>query len=382
MQFRRGLVCLLCLAVFAAAGMIFTARAQQGGAAATPHPAAPQAPASQPTRTAGQQFKNVQVLKDVPADQLISAMQFITASLGVDCEYCHVERAFDKDDKKPKLAARKMMEMVANINKENFDGHREVTCNSCHRGAAHPMAIPAITSDTKPMMMAGGEAIPASEPPNAEDLLDKYLAAEGGTSALKKIMSRVQKGTITAFGDQQFPIEIYSQAPDKRFSVTHFKQGDSITAYNGKDGWLQTQARVHVMNAQEKAEAHIDADIAFAANVRTMYAKFTTRPGEQIDGHDTWMVVGRTEGQPPLRLYLDQKTGLLVRMVRYTDSPLGYNPTQIDYSDYRDADGVKVPYQWTLARPGNHFTIKVTELQQNVPVDDAKFVPPPPQPAH
>jgi len=76
-------------------------------------------------------------------------------------------------------------------------------------------------------------------------------------------------------------------------------------------------------------------------------------------------------------LYLDQKTGLLLRLVRYVDSPLGYNPTQIDYADYKVADGVKVPYRWAVARPGNRFTVQVEELKQNVPVDDAKFVAPP-----
>jgi hypothetical protein len=51
-------------------------------------------------------------------------------------------------------------------------------------------------------------------------------------------------------------------------------------------------------------------------------------------------------------------------------------PTQIDYADYKDADGVKIPYRWTLARPSGRFTIQVSELQQNVPVDDARFVKP------
>jgi len=69
---------------------------------------------------------------------------------------------------------------------------------------------------------------------------------------------------------------------------------------------------------------------------------------------------------------------MLVRLVRYVDSPLGYNPTQIDYADYRVADGVKVPYRWTVARPGNRFTVQVDELKQNVSVDDRKFVAPPP----
>ena len=109
-----------------------------------------------------------------------------------------------------------------------------------------------------------------------------------------------------------------------------------------------------------------------------MYSKFKVAAGEKIDSHDTYLVEASAEGQPPLHLYLDKETGLLLRLVRYAQSPLGLNPTQIDYADYRDADGVKIPFRWTQSRPGNRFTIKVEELQQNVPVDDAKFAPPPP----
>jgi hypothetical protein len=91
-------------------------------------------------------------------------------------------------------------------------------------------------------------------------------------------------------------------------------------------------------------------------------------------------VIGKTEGQPPLKLYFDSQSGLLLRLVRYAETPLGRLPTQIDYSDYRDADGVKIPYRWTLSRPGNRFTIQIDQVQQNVPIDDAKFNPPPPPP--
>lgn len=357
------------------------AASQAGGAQnATPGVGAPAAP-----KTASQQFKNIQVLKDVPADQLIPAMQFITASLGVDCEYCHVEHAFDKDDKKPKVTARKMMEMMIAINNENFENHRVVTCNTCHQGAAQPVGIPAIVEHEKEPEMAAASATSESAKPAPDSLLDKYLAAVGGPQALKKITSRVEKGTVT-FGDQHMPIEIYAKAPDMRVSVMHTKQGESVTAYNGKDGWLAVPGRVHMMNAQESFGARMDADFAFAANVKSLYTKWETRPGEKIDDRETWLVVGRKEGQPPLKLYLDQQSGLLLRLVRYGDSPLGYNPTQIDYADYRANDGVKTPYRWTIARPGNRFTIQVDELRQNIPVDDATFVPPPTQsaapPAH
>ena len=109
--------------------------------------ARPEPPQNVPTsapKTAGEAFKNIQVLKDIPADQLIPSMQFISSSLGVECDFCHVEREFDKDDKKPKKTAREMMQMMFAINKNNFEGEREVTCNTCHRGSPHPQAIPAI----------------------------------------------------------------------------------------------------------------------------------------------------------------------------------------------------------------------------------------------
>src|SRR4030081_1465281 len=77
-------------------------------------------------KTTEQVYKNIQVLKGVPADQLIPSMQFITASLGAQCDFCHVGRAFEKDDKETKQTARKMMRMMFIVNKDNFDGHQEV----------------------------------------------------------------------------------------------------------------------------------------------------------------------------------------------------------------------------------------------------------------
>src|SRR5215475_8802143 len=363
----------------AVAGVLIAAQDPAGkGQSGTPHTAG--ANSESKPKTAAEQFKNVQILKDMPADQLIPAMQFMTASLGVDCEYCHVEKAFDKDDKKTKGYARHMMEMMFNINKENFDDQRWVTCYSCHQGSPHPPSIPAITAKEKtPVRMAEeGETSSATGYPEPAKLLDAYLSAVGGADALRKISTRVAKGTVTAFGDQKMPVDIYARAPDKRVSVLHMKEGESVTAYNGKVGWLSVPGRVHMMNAQETFGAKIDADFAFPANVKELYTKWETKAGEKTDGQATWLVIGEREGEPPLRLYLDQKTGLLQRLVRYVDSPLGYNPTQIDYGDYRIADGVKLPYRWTVARPGNRFTVQVDDLKQNVPVDEAKFVAPPP----
>jgi photosynthetic reaction center cytochrome c subunit len=103
---------------------------------------------------------------------------------------------------------------------------------------------------------------------------------------------------------------------------------------------------------------------------------------EKVGDHETYVVEGRREAMPPIQLYFDEQSGLLVRMVRYGETALGRMPTQIDYDDYRDAGGVKIPYQWTLARPGGRFTIKIKDVKENVPVDDAKFVKPAPPAGH
>ena len=180
-------------------------------------------------KLAEEEFKNIQALKGIPAEQVIPSMQFIAASLGVECEYCHVAHANEKDDKKPKVTARKMINMMIAINKDNFEGHREVTCYSCHRGSADPVATPIIT-DEEPRRAGGeekkpGEAKPAL--PAADELLDKYLAAIGGSEAHRKITSRVQKRTLTVFGGQHFPDEVYSKAPDKRVSTMHLQKDGS-----------------------------------------------------------------------------------------------------------------------------------------------------------
>ena len=331
-------------------------------------------------KLAEEEYKNIQALKGIPAEQVIPSMQFIAASLGVECEYCHVPHQMDKDDKKPKVTARKMINMMMAINKENFEGHREVTCYSCHRGSANPVATPIISPDEPKRETAEGSKPGEAKPvfPPAEQLLDKYIAAIGGAEALQKVTSRVQKGTLTAFGGQHFPVDVYSKAPEKRLSVMHLANGDSVTAFDGKQGWLSVPGRVHMMSAAENAAAHMDADLYFPLHVKTLYEKFRADAGEKIDGRDTYLIVGRSQTQPPLRMYFDKDSGLLLRLIRYAETPLGRNPTQIDYTDYRDTNGLKVPFRWTISRPGNQFSIQVEQLQQNVAVDDAKFAAPPP----
>lgn len=346
------------------------AYAQHGAAAAAELP-----------KTAEQAFKNIQVLKGTPADQLQPAMQFISNSLGVECEFCHVQGALEKDDKKTKQTARKMIEMQMAINRDNFKGQPEVTCFSCHRGAHDPVGVPIIAEEEpkRPEPQKAEAAPPAlpSADQIADQIIDKYIQAVGGAEALQKITSRVQKGTIS-FAGRQFPAEVLAKAPNQRISTVHTPNGDNITAFDGHAGWLGNPGGrpPRDMTAQENDAISFDATFYLPVEIRKMFTQLRVRPAEKIGGHEVLQVIGATPGKPPLRFFFDKESGLLVRTIRYADTPLGRNPTQVDYTDYRTDGGIKLPFQWTIARPLGRFTIQVSEMQQNVPIDDAKFAKP------
>jgi photosynthetic reaction center cytochrome c subunit len=328
-------------------------------------------------KKAEEAYKNIQVLKGAPADQLMPAMQFISASLGVQCDYCHEMGSFDKDDKKPKQIARKMMEMMFAINKNNFEGHREVTCYSCHRGAVKPLSTPVIADqEVKLAFPEEPKEEESSNPAAVDQLLDKYVGALGGANAIQKISTRGGKGTI-ALGANKFSFEVFEKAPNKRMSVMHLPNGDSITAFDGNSGWLAVPRQpLRDMSGAELDAARLDADFYFPLRVKQLFNELRAGKSEKIGDREVTSVVGTNEGQVPVKLYFDPESGLLVRLLRYAESPLGRVPTQIDYADYRQVGVVRTPFRWTISRPGGRFTIQLEMVQQNVPIDDAKFAKP------
>jgi hypothetical protein len=352
--------------------------------------AAPQSSPGESGKTAEQVYKNIEILKGVPAGQVIPAMQFITASLGVECSYCHVEGHLEKDDKKPKQVARDMMQMMFALNKNNFAGHREVTCYSCHRGAPNPLPIPLVAGESQPTT-AATSAGPAAADANADSaapklpanlptvsqLLENYVRALGGSAAIEKITTRVEKGSTTFHGQSQ-TVEIFTQSPDKQSIVRHLPGGENGTTFDGQSGWSSAPGRPpREMHDADIAAARMDADLQFPLHIQQLFPELRLEHPEKIADRDTYLLVANREGQPPVKLYFDEQSSLLVRMIRHAETPLGRNPTQIDYADYRGEDGVQVPFQVTTSQPGNTSAIQFETVQQNIPIDPAKFAKPP-----
>jgi hypothetical protein len=334
-----------------------------------------------PVKPAEAVYKNIQQLKGIPADQIIPGMQFITYSLGVECSFCHVEGAFDRDDKKQKLMAREMMQMMQTINRVNFHGRREVSCFTCHRGSSRPLTTPLVAQVgteapfEHPRDEEKEEPAPANMP-SPEKILAAFTDALGGASAIGQLSTRVEKGTIR-FGEKKLPIEISSKDPGRRITLIHMPDGDSVTAYDTTFGWTHAQnRRVLDIAAPEVASARLETDLHLPIRLNQLFSDLRSDRAEKIGDHDTFVVSGYIAGKLAANLYFDEHSGLLLRMVRYVDTPFGFSPTQIDFEDYRSVGGVKMAFQRVVARPGSRFTIQIEDVRDNVPVGDAQFARP------
>jgi tetratricopeptide (TPR) repeat protein len=321
-------------------------------------------------------YKNIQILKGVRADEVVPSMEFISSSLGVQCSYCHVEGHFEKDDKKPKVTARAMMRMVFSLNERNFDGTRGVTCYSCHRGSTDPSATLDLNASGHAPNSEGSDNVSLMLP-SARQILDDAITARGGQDALDRVTTRVARGHETSNG-RTLPIVIYIDAAGK-IAVVHElgRAAAATTVFDGSEGWTTAPGRApRIMHEADAAAARLDADLRFPSDLLDEYPEATAEFFEELEGRPVYVV--RAKGSAPLelQLFFDRDTHTLAREVRYSETPLGRNPTQIDYADYRNVGGVEVPFRVTVTKPGATSVIEFDDVQDNVAIDPAVFARP------
>lgn len=331
-------------------------------------------------------FKNVQVLKGIPVDEFMSTMGIFSAALGMSCEDCHAANDskwenYALDTSPKKRTARRMVQMVTAINRDNFGGRQMVTCYSCHRGGDHPKVTPNFSTLYNMPDEPEDVIVQAPGAPSADEILDKYIAAVGGAERLGRLTSFVAKGTSSGYGPEAAPraVEIFAQAPDLRSTVIHTLNGDSTTTFDGRAGWVAAPLRpvpVLALNGGALEGAKLEAELSFPGRVKQVMSRWRVGLLTTIDDHDVQPVQGTTAGGAIATLYFDAESGLLVRLIRYSDSAVGRIPTQIDYMDYRDVSGIKMPFRWTMTWLDGKENFAMSELQLNAPVEAAKFARP------
>ena len=390
-RFGRGLL----------AAIEIAAVALIGAGMAVAQSATPQKPL-----TSDQVFKNVRALKGIPVDDFMETMGLISAALSFDCSDCHTNAGTDKVDwaaaTPRKVTARMMINMVATINKNNFQGREAVTCWTCHRNRDKPLVTPVFeTIYGEPTLVPDDVVASAPGLPSPESILDKYIQASGGAQRLAALTSIDAKGTSAGFGGfgGGGAVEIAAKAPDKRATIILFKaetgRGDQIRTYDGVTGWVRTPLNVlgeYQLIGGDLDGARFDAQLSFPGQIKKILTNLKTGQPTTITGlqmsqsqaavqkdansgktYNVDVVQGNGPRGLLVTLYFDKQTGLLLRELRYSETPIGRVPTQIDFTDYRDVDGMKFPFHIAYVWLDGRDSIVLDEVKTNVPIDEAKF---------
>lgn len=336
-------------------------------------------------------FKNVQALKGIPADEFITTMGVFSAALGMSCEDCHASNDsswanYALDTSPRKRTARNMIGMMSAINRGYFGGRQVVTCYTCHRGGTPPKTTPNLATLYNAPLEPDEVFGQAPGAPSPEHVLDQYIQALGGAQRLAALTSFIARGTSTGYGPEsdRRPVEIFASAPDRRATVIHTLNGDSATVCDGRAGWVAAPLRpvpVLELTGQALEGARLDAVLSFPGRIRQALGAWRATFPTTIDDREVRVIQGTAPGGSVATLYFDSESGLLVRMVRYAASAVGRAPTQIDYADYREVAGVKMPFRWTVAWLDGRDTFELTEVQPNARIDPGRFArPAPPAP--
>ena len=349
---------------------------------------AQQAAPEQAPLTTEKLFRNIQVLKGIPVDTFFDVMGMFASSMGEDCTFCHSKDAVFRHeafgDPTPRIArARQMIAMMNTINEANFGGRPMVTCFTCHRGNNTPVNAPRLSlqygePDDDPNVIN----FPPETRMTADQILDKYLQAVGGTAQLAKLSSFTAKGTYSGFDTdhKELPVDIFARAPNQRTWIIHMPDGDSYRVFDGRNGWWagpDGPAPIETLTSGNLDRYRLEALVAFPAGIKQAFSGWKVGR-TAIDDRPVQIVQGTNAGLLPVNLYFDTRSGLLVRLVRWNATPVGPVPTEINYDDYRDVAGVKMPFTWTVSQTYMQMTIKLTGVQPNVPIDAARFAKPAP----
>lgn len=357
---------------------------------------APVAPQDKPVE---QVRKNIKVLTGLPDSQLIPVMNFMAASLGRRCNYCHItdkgRDGYALDDKPEKNTARQMITMIQGLRKQNFHGADEISCFTCHRGQTHPVNVPALPLPTplprptaSPAATTGAAPTQPSGPPSpqptptADEIYSKYIAAIGGQANVDKIKSRVLKGS-TAQANGVVAFEISQAAPDKFHIVATTPTGAFERGFNGSVGWEKGPQGVRALAPAEVAQLQSSIGLLRHIGLKQQFTSMRARGTQKIGDQTAYVVIGTTADNRQERLFFDTQTGLLLRRISYTNTLLGVIPDQIDFEDYRDVDGVKYPFTIRLStiEVGNPVSTRTfSEMKLNALVDEGKFHMPPATP--
>jgi hypothetical protein len=248
---------------------------------------------------------------------------------------------------------------------------------------------------TPPLDFAYGEAVvnppdllgrDPNAPKTVDQIFDRFIQAEGGAAKVNALTSYTAKGKSLLFGEVGAgnPAEMFAKADGHFAAFVHQQEGDVVRAYDGMNAWWQLPLTVtpqYPLTATLLEGQRFDAAMAFPWKIRPFFNNWRVSFGQTIDGVDVDVIQGSLPSGMIGTLYFDKKTGLLKRYIRYANTMVGRIPTQVDYDDYRDVAGVKMPFKFSYGWVSERDDWTMTGYEANVNIDNAKFGRPDPKTA-
>jgi len=212
-----------------------------------------------------------------------------------------------------------------------------------------------------------------------EHVLERYVQACGGKEALERVTSRVSRGTveIPAAGVRG-TFESYAQAPNKIAVVVELPGlGVIQEGFDGAVGWMKDPfTGVREKSGRELAATQLDADFYKPLRLKELYPKITMKGKETVGGSDVYVVEATPADGSPERWYFDVATGLLTRMDVEREGPQGKIPMEIYLEDYREVDGLRIPFTVRQVSPIFSLILRTEEVKHNVPIEGSRFAKP------
>ena len=208
-------------------------------------------------------------------------------------------------------------------------------------------------------------------------ILARYTEAVGGQAAIDRITSYKAQGSFESSVLRDTGVfKAWGKEPHKTLSVIEFPRiGTVKKGFNGEDRWVQTPAGTFSDESpQQMAEVEQDAEVYRAGKIRDLYESMSLQGKVRISGRDVYLVEGKPVKGPIEKLFFDTDTGLLLRWDMVRRNPKRGNVfVKVHMDDYREVDHVKVPFKVRFAFESFDLTLKVDQLEHNVPIDDAVF---------
>jgi hypothetical protein len=233
------------------------------------------------------------------------------------------------------------------------------------------------------LMLSGeasrGQQTAASTTPTADQVLNRYLQAEGGRAAWQKLTSRVSTGKVDVPAmSLSGTVEIYEKAPDRSSGRVTIAGATFRQGFDGTVGWTDDpQNGLREEAGAELAETRRESDFYHTLDLRKLYAKFTLVGVEKIGDRDAYLIEAvLPEGGDPDKMYFDAQTGLALRMISHRHLTDGVSEFRQDFEDFRDVDGVKLPFVIHQTQGDTTYTITISEVRHNVPIEDSQFAKP------